>query len=315
MTRVIQARWRLAVWWAALGLLALSSGATPAAALRYCDAPPTLSARQQDKLLRWAAVIKDTLAGSGEQVALISRSGLDLSRFGQRYSHAGVALANVSTAPWSVRQLYFACDEQKPRLYDQGLAGFALGTHNPSLGYVSVLLLPRVEAAALEQAALDNARTLSLLAPTYSANAHAFSTVYQNCNQWLAELLASAWGGRSDADADTPRASSQAWLKARGYKPSVFDVGASLQLGRVGMALAAFVPWLHNDDHPEEDLSLAVYRVSMPASIEAFVRAHAPEVRRIEICHNEQQVVIHRGWEAIAEGCSAAPGDTVIALD
>jgi hypothetical protein len=35
----------------------------------------------------------------------------------------------------------------------------------------------------------------------------------------------------------------------------------------------------------------------------------------VEICHNQRQVVIHRGWEALAEGCEPGAGDTVIALD
>ena len=53
---------------------------------------------------------------------------MDLSRFGVRYSHSGVSLKTGDNAPWSVRQLYYACDEERPRLYDQGLAGFVFGT-------------------------------------------------------------------------------------------------------------------------------------------------------------------------------------------
>ena len=55
-----------------------------------------------------------------------------------------------------------------------------------------MLLLPAAEAAQLEQAALDRRRALGLLGASYSANAYAFGLRHQNCNQWLAELLASA---------------------------------------------------------------------------------------------------------------------------
>ena len=55
------------------------------------DAPPALSATQQDRLLRFAAVVKDELERSGRSVALIARSGLDLSRFGVRYMAGAVA--------------------------------------------------------------------------------------------------------------------------------------------------------------------------------------------------------------------------------
>jgi hypothetical protein len=56
-------------------------------------------------------------------------------------------------------------------------------------------------------------------------------------------------------------------------------------------------------------------RTSLPTSIEDFVRAQAPGARRIELCHDEQRVVIHRGWDALAEGCRPGPEDQVIALD
>jgi hypothetical protein len=76
---------RLAQAWA----LALLAGLWPwaacqASAMRYCDQPAPLTAQQQDRLLRLAAVIKTTLDDSGQRLALIARSGLDLDRFGVR---------------------------------------------------------------------------------------------------------------------------------------------------------------------------------------------------------------------------------------
>ena len=137
-----------------------------------------------------------------------------------------MSLKASGNTPWSVRQLYFACDEGRPRLYDQGLAGFVLGTDDPSVGYVSIVWLPREQAAALERAALDNARALRLLAADYSANAYPFSLRYQNCNQWVIEMLAAAWGGLDDSDA--LRARAQAWLSGQHYEPQAIDVGSHL---------------------------------------------------------------------------------------
>ena len=48
---------------------------------RYCDPPTELDATQQDTLLRFGAVIKSTLESTGQRLALVARSGLDLSRF------------------------------------------------------------------------------------------------------------------------------------------------------------------------------------------------------------------------------------------
>ncbi|HET7548900.1 MAG TPA: DUF2145 domain-containing protein, partial [Usitatibacter sp.] len=168
-----------------------------------------MSARQEDRLLRFAALIKQQLDASGAKVALIARSGVDLSRFGLRYSHAGVSLKANGNAPWSVRQLYYACDERRSRLYDQGLSGFLFGTDDPDEGYVSIVLPEGAAAATLEHAALDTSLGLHLLAASYSANAYPFSVSYQNCNQWVAELLASAWGALDDGPGLRERA--QGW--------------------------------------------------------------------------------------------------------
>ena len=234
------------------------------------------------------------------RVALIARSGQDLARFGQRYSHAGLSLAGSANAPWSVRQLFFSCDEKRPRLFDQGIAGFVLGTENPSLGYVSLLLLPPEVAAPLEQRALDNAYALRLLAGTYSANAYPFEVHFQNCNQWVAELLASTWGDLPDG-ADLRRR-AQAWLREQGYVPTVFDVGSPFI-----MMLGWFIPYVHSLDHPLEDRAQSIYRVSMPASLEAFVQARVPGAERVEICHDERKVVLRRGGVPTSASERASP--------
>ena len=71
----------------------------------------------------------------------------------------------------------------------------------------------------------------------------------------------------------------------------------------------------YNDDHPDEDWANKRYRVSMPASIDAFVQARVPGATRLEFCHNTRHVVVRRGGEAIADGCVPGAGDTVVLLD
>jgi hypothetical protein len=302
------ARHRLRSWLLAALAGCGSWAACQASVMRTCDQPERLSPAQKDTLFRFGGIVKEELEKSGQRLALISRSGLDLSRFGARYSHAGFSLKESQNTPWSVRQLYFACDEQKPRIFDQGISGFVLGMDAPTLGYISIVFLPPPEAAELERAALDNRRALQFLSPAYSANAYPFSPLYQNCNQWLMEMLAATWG-RLDG-ADNPRAQAQGWLQQQGYTPSVMALGS-----RPMMWLGAFVPWVHSDDHPSEDTAQALYRVSMPASVEAFVRAQVPGATRLELCHTDRHVVIHRGWEPIAEGCVPSEQDTVVTLE
>lgn len=312
-------------------LIALLLGALPAAGradvLGFCAPGPQASAAQQDRLLRFSALLKRELEASGQQLALIARAGLDLQRFGQRYSHAGISLKHSPNTAWSVRQLYFACDEGRPRLYDQGLAGFLLGSLTPDLSFVSVLLLPEEAAAPVQAWAADEGRALQLLSPAYSANAHAYSLRYQNCNQWLVELLAASWGDLAvdpaapplagDEPAPAPLASlalrgrAQQWLSQQDYRPSELQIGWR-PLMWLGTAL---IPWLHNDDHPPADLEQLRYRVSMPASIEQFARQRYPDAQRIELCLRGSQVLIRRGWEPLPADCVGGEQDQRIDLD
>ncbi len=296
----------------AFALLAALWSAAPAhaGALRLCDQATPLNAEQRDLLLRFGAIVKTVLEDSDQDLALIARSGLDLGRFGVRYSHAGLSLKASLNTPWSVRQLYYACDEGRPRVFDQGMAGFVLGLNDPTLGYVSVVLLPAAAAAMLETTVLDDRLALQALGPAYSANAYAFGLRYQNCNQWVVEMMATAWGRleRSGGDDDL-RAQAQRWLAEQNYQPSVIEVGWPL------MWLGPFIPWVHNDDHPQADVEHATYRTSLPASIEAFVRATVPGATRVEFCHAGRRVVIHRGWDAIAEDCQPGEHDTVVTLE
>jgi hypothetical protein len=287
--------------------LGLVSNPCWAGSLSYCQGQTESTAAVQDRLIQVAGIIKAELDRSGQSLAIVSRSGLALQRLDQRYSHAGVSLKASSNTPWSVRQLYYACDEQRPRIFDQGMTGFVLGAHDTSESYISIVLLPTDAASALERTALNDALALQLLGGTYSANAHAFSQRYQNCNQWLAELLATAWAPPPQSDAF--REQAQQWLRAEGYQPSVLKMG-----WQPLMWVAALLPWLHSDDHPDEDLAQAQFRVSMPQSIEAFVQARLPQATRMELCYTDQRVVLHRGWEPIAPGCEAQSGDEVITL-
>jgi len=286
-------RWRN--WWCGccLGLAATFGWAGSSA---FCTETVELHPAQQDRLIRVAGIIKAELETSGHQAAIVARSGLALQRLGQRYSHAGVSLRHSPNAPWSVRQLYFACDEQRPRIFDQGLPGF-----------VSVLLLPAQPEALLTHTALNDTVALQLLSPRYSANAHAYSTLFQNCNQWLAELLATAWSLQPLAtDTLTARTHAQHWLRDAGYQATVLEVGWPPLLW-----LASLSPWLHTRDHPEADLQAGTLRVSMPDGLAQFVRQRYPDTQRWEFCYTTQHVVWRRNGPALADSCMPISGDTV----
>ena len=291
-----------------LAALALCASASAAAGIpTFCERTREVSAADQDRVLRFAGVVKRELEASSSRVALVSRAGTDLTRFGLMYSHAGVALRDNPASPWAVRQLYYACDESRPRLFDQGMAGFALGAETPASGHMSLVFLPDDDSALLEKSALDKPLALSLLAGQYSANAYAFSTRYQNCNQWVAELLASAWGRLEGLAA--PREQAQAWLRRQGYTAGPVRVP-----GHAMMFAGQFVPLLHMNDHPVDDVYALALQVSVPESIEAFVHARAPTARRVEMCHDTERIVVRRGWAPLGAACVPLAGDEVISL-
>ena len=285
-------------------------------ASRFCDRTAALTATEQDRLLRFSAVVREELSGLGvgsggsgmgddAGAVLISRSGLDLSQFNIRYSHAAVAWRGLGGS-WTVRQLYYACDESRPRIYDQGLAGFVVGTDNPARGYISIVTLPPAAAAPLKQAALDERRVLSLLASHYSASAYAYGLRYQNCNQWLVELLAAAWGDLPQGDMLRGRA--QRWLAEAHYAPE------PVRVTHWQMFAGNFIPLLHVDDHPADDRYALALKISLPASIENFVHQRLPDSQRVEICHDGQNAVVHHGWTAAAPDCVAMPDDRIVRL-
>jgi hypothetical protein len=287
----------------------LISGSAQALSFEVCDRPKEPSADQRDVMLRFSAIVRAELAASQQEVALIARSGLDLSRLNARYSHEGVALKDNAGQPWSVRELYYSCADHMPRVFDEGFSGFVMGTDDPDNGYVSLVFLPPQRAQPLRATAVDKHHALGVLGASYSANAYPFSTRHQNCNQWVMELLADAWGPGDEGSDTDARRRAQAWMRAQGYLPTVFTVSAHPMTW-----LPDLVPWLSNDDHPPEEVAHNRYNVSMPSSIETVVQALVPEARRVEICHAGRRVVLHRGWDEIAPGCVAAAGDQTFEL-
>jgi hypothetical protein len=292
---------------AAATFVLCTSGGAWAGIPAFCERSIEVTASDQDRVLRFAGIVKRELERSGARAALISRAGLDLSRFGLLYSHAGITLKDNPGGPWAVRQLYYACDESRPRLFDQGVSGFALGAEAPARGHMSLVFLPDADSVLLEKAALDKPLALALLSGKYSANAYAFGTRYQNCNQWVAELLASAWG-RLDEPAGA-REHAQAWLRTQGYRAGPVKIPSHWM-----MFAGQFVPLVHVSDHPLDDIHALALQVSTPTAIEDFVRRQAPQAQRVELCHDTQRIVVHRGWEPLGADCRPMEGDEVIAL-
>jgi hypothetical protein len=223
--------------WRSVGLAVALLAAGAAQAGRSCEAqPPSASAvRQAMTLAEHAARALDA---SGAQVVVLARVGQDLSRYGQHYSHLGLAYKDGER--WRVVHKLNQCGSAEAALYRQGLGEFFLDDlYDYEAGVV--VLAPQVQAKLLP-ALRDNQRVAQLHTPAYSMLAYPWAQKYQQSNQWAIETLAMA-----QEPAASSRDRAQSWLKLQGYEPAVLRIGPLTRLGaRLTAANVAF------DDHPNE---------------------------------------------------------------
>jgi hypothetical protein len=250
--------WRLLAA-AALGVIVC---AAPAHAGQSCEEHAVTQASFVDGMATGQAM-RARLDASGGDVAIIARQGQDLSKYGLKYSHAGVAYRPAVGQPWRVYELLNECGTADSELWVDGLANFFLD--DPFTLDSLVMVPPSKVAARLKEALADPAALRRLHQNKYNMVAYPFSTKYQNSNQWVLELLASAEA--SDVRVRT-REQAQDWLKMVGYQPTEMHIGALTRLGgRMFKANVAF------DDHPSAlRFSDRINAVTVDSML-AFVRA------------------------------------------
>lgn len=217
--------------------LALAGCMTLAHAGRSCEPHPP-EARTVERAMVLAERTARALDASGAQVVVLARAGQDLSAYGLRYSHLGLAYRDGTR--WKVAHKLNQCGSAVASIYRQGLGEFFLDDlYDYQAGVV--LLRPDVQAALLP--ALRNNRQLAQLhTPRYNMVAYPWAQTYQQSNQWAIEMLALAM----DPNAAT-RERAQAWLQLQGYQPTPLRISAFKRLGaRMTAANVAF------DDHPNE---------------------------------------------------------------
>lgn len=230
-------------WCLAAALLLLAAG--PLQAGQACE-PRLPTAASVERSMSLAERTARRLDDSGAEVVVLARSGQDLSRWGLRWSHLGLAYrerdsdGGAGRPVWRVVHKLNHCGTAEAQLYRQGLAEFFLDDlHDYEAAYA-------VPAPAVQQHLLallrDNGRAATLHRAAYSMVAYPWAQTYQQSNQWAIETLALAEEPAADS-----RERAQAWLRFKGYEPSTLRIGALTRLGaRVGRANVAF------DDHPGE---------------------------------------------------------------
>lgn len=243
--------------------------AGPALAGRDCEQrAPTLEAVLMAE--QASSALHDVLEGSGAELAIVGRVGSDVSKYGLRYTHAGIAVRQHPKGRWLVRHMLNHCGRPTSSLFDQGLTVFFL---DDPFAYDALVLIPTpAEQAQLREIVLSET-ALALHEPAYSTLAYPFSERYQNSNQWLLELLAlSASGG------PLHRRQAQLHLRNSGYRASTVQLPA---LQRLGAAL--FKANVRFDDHPISERLSGRYSVVTVKSIEAYLQRTGLLDRRIVV--------------------------------
>lgn len=222
----------------ALVFLALALILRPALAGSNCDDRP-LAPAQVLQAMALAQRSAQALDASGAQVALIARAGQDLSGYGLRYSHMAYAWRDAPQGRWSVVHELNACGTARSGLFVEGLGNFFL---DDMFIYESEIVIPGAEAQAALARLLASNTPRRLHTPAYNMVSYAFSTRYQNSNQWVLETYAAA---SAPAGGIETREEAQAWLRGAPFRPITVHIPMLTRLGgRMTKANVAF------DDHP-----------------------------------------------------------------
>ena len=178
----------------------------------------------------------------GTNAVLIARAGQDLSQYGLRYSHLGIAYRDEAAiggrGAWRVVHKLNQCGSSRSMLYRQGLAEFfgdGLYAHE-----AGVVVLKHGIAARLSERLKDDAILTALHEPRYNMLAYPWSGPYQQSNQWAIETLAMLIEPSVGS-----RAAARNWLRDHDYRPTTLQIPSLTRLGaRVSSAHISF------DDHP-----------------------------------------------------------------
>ncbi|MGZ3183827.1 MAG: DUF2145 domain-containing protein [Telluria sp.] len=247
--------------------LALALAAMEADAGTACESGP-LRADEIRAGMDLAARVRDALENSGAEVALVGRAGQDLSNYHLAWSHMAIAWRDHPDGRWLVVHELNDCGTDASALYAEGLGNFFL---DHMFRYEALIVLPSAEDQRRIALALAGRTPAALHEAHYNMVSYAWSTRYQNSNQWVLETYAAALAPRADT-----RERAQGWLRAEGYLPATLHIPALTRLGaRMFRANVAF------DDHPFDRRMAGQIDTVTVESVQRFV--HARDGRAADI--------------------------------
>ncbi len=256
---------------AILGVFAICLATWPALAGTQCsEKAPT--AEMIAKAVEVATATYAALEHSGAETAILARVGADISQHGLRYTHAGFVLRDHPKGRWIVRHQLNICATDQSRIYDQGLLNFLL---DDPLAYEVLVIIPTPSMQRRIGVTVQSPAALAMHHPNYSMIANPFSTMYQNSNQWMLELLAMA---RASDGMPSDRRQAQAVLRRTGYRPTQISISPFMALGA-----SLFRANVRFDDHEQQERDNGRYNVASVRSIRDYLRLQGGTSRELVI--------------------------------
>lgn len=206
-------------------LVGVIGGKAAAQSSTGCQMAPA-SVRQLSAAAAISTRLRDYPENSGAELAIIARVGSDQSDRGLKYTHAGLVWRDHPKGPWTVVQELNECGTGRSDIFDQGLMQFFL---DDPFNYDVQVIVPTADLRRSLVAILANGDSRRVHEPRYSVISYPRSTLYQNSNEWVLEVIAMAQG-RLRKQAILNRADAQRLHAALGYRGSRVEVGFFEQL-------------------------------------------------------------------------------------
>jgi hypothetical protein len=224
-------------------------------------ATPELAAQS----VQLAARVREQLEKSQLSAAFIGRIGMDMSEYGLRYTHLAIAWRDHPRGRWHSFHLLNKCDTAESELTEQALEEFFLvRLHEME----ALIIAPSFPIQVKLQRAFFGAMARKLHEQQYNMIAHPFSTMYQNSNQWILEVTASALAAPG---AIATRGDAQNWLRQNDYVPSEIHLP---RLRRLGAWVVS--PHVRFGDHSAEEGRTGRFVVVSVESILRFLERVDP---------------------------------------
>jgi len=232
----------------------------------------TATAEGSARSAQLSAQVLDALEQRQLSFALVARVGVDLSEFGLRYSHVGVAWRDHPRGRWFTFHLLNRCGTGQSELIEQSLDDFfKVELHS----YQALIVAPSFPMQLKLQKAFFSPLARQLHEQEYNMISHPFSIKYQNSNQWVLEVMSTALAPPGTISS---RQTAQDWLRDKGYTPSIIPISLGKRVGA-----RVFSPHVHFTDHSSEEFSAGRYSVVSVDSVLAFLKAQSQGVTEIEL--------------------------------